>query len=648
MIVDVTQTSDSARAYIQASIRREIKARLKPPPTLNLVEWADEYRFLPDNSAESGRWKTDRVKVAKEPMLSVTNPEVQEVTIMCCIQLMKTELMLNTAMFYIHQEPSPIMYVAPKKDLAEAWSKERLVKSVLSTPVIKDVFSGNRRGEGNTITQKQFAGGQISIVSARNPSDLAMRACRVMLFDECDKYPANAGTSGGGEGGEGDPMAIAWGRATTYGKRAKKITACSPTVKHKSRIEQEYFKSNMSIYQQQCPHCLELQTLDWNSVNIPKHEDGTFDHQHAKIACGDCGALWTESDRHKSIRNGKWLIRKPHITWHHGYQVSALASPFTPVVMLAKEFSDAQGNVQSLKAFKNTRMAETWEEAGEKPDWRKLYDRRGDYKIGSIPEGGVILTCGIDVQKDHLYYEVVAWGFKNRSWSVDEGIIPGSIETDETKAALTIFCDSLYEDGNGYKVPLTRVCIDSGFNTNEVYSFVRTYGSERVVAIKGNGGLDTALGTPRMVDVNINGQRFSRGLMLWNVGSSVLKEQFYRWLRGVKPTDEQEKEGRVLPSGYCEFPQHSEEYFKQITSEQLVTRTNNRGFTTSEWEKTRKDNHLLDCRIYARAGAVMAQIDRMTEQDFNDILDARIPLDKSDVIDQGMKGKRKKAGWIKR
>ena len=647
MIIDVTETSPEAKLYIQKSIANAIKNRLKPPPTLDLVEWADTYRFLPDNSAESGRWKTDRVLVAKQPMLSITTREVQEVTIMCCIQLMKTELMLNTALYYMHQEPSPIMYIAPKKDLAEAWSKERLVKSVSATPVIKDIFSGNRRGEGNTITQKQFAGGQISIVSARNPSDLAMRACRILLFDECDKYPANAG-SGADGGGEGDPISISWGRATTYGKRAKKITACSPTVKGKSRIEAEYFKSNMSIYQLRCPHCLDLQTVEWENVIIPKHEDKTFDHQKAQICCPDCGTFWTESDRHKAIRNGEWLIRKPQITWHHGYHVSALASPFTPIPTLAKEFNDALGNIEAMKAFKNTRLAETWKEAGERPEWRVLYDRRTDYKFSVIPKGGVLLTCGIDVQKDCLYYEIVAWGLRNESWSIAEGIIAGSIEEDETKEALTLFCDATYPDENGYQVPVGKVCIDSGYNTNEVYSFVRQYGSDRVVAIKGQGNQDTVLGTPRAVDVTINGKRLSRGLTLWNVGSSVLKEQFYRWLGGVMPTEEKLKEGRLVPSGYCNFPMYGEEYFKQITSEQLITRTNNRGFTSSEWEKTRKDNHLLDCRVYARAGAVMLQIDRMVETDFLAILDARKPLETEVIIQRGMNRKNKKAGWIKR
>ena len=120
---NLIETSPEARVNLSTAITKAFKNCLRPLPKLNLVEWADQYRHLPDNSAEPGRWKTDRMPPVREPMLAISDRHVQEVTIMCCIQAMKTELMLNTALFYIHQEPAPLMYVAPKKELSEAWSK---------------------------------------------------------------------------------------------------------------------------------------------------------------------------------------------------------------------------------------------------------------------------------------------------------------------------------------------------------------------------------------------------------------------------------------------------------------------------------------------------------------------------------------------
>lgn len=662
MEIDVLKTSESAKRYIAKRITECVRKALKAPPKLNLVEWTDKYRYLPDNSAESGRWKTDRVEAARQPMLSVSDPTVQEITIMSCIQFMKTELMINTALFYIDQEPSPIMYVAPKKETAEAWSKERFVKSVNATPVVSDIFTENRRGEGNTITQKQFAGGQISIVSARNPTDLAMRAVRIMLFDEIDKYPNNVGSGDGGSGGEGDPIVVAWGRATTYGTRAKKIAACSPTVQGKSRIEEEYHKSNMSVFFQPCPHCDHAAPLTWMNVNLPRDpKTGDFIHSKAAIVCGGkgCGVEWNESDRHKSIRNGYWVATKPEITWHHGYKVSSLASPFTPITVLAKEFVDAQGNLESLKAFYNTRMAETWREAGEQPDWERLYERREKYKPCTVPKGGLLLTCGIDIQKDYIVYEVTAWGRRKESWSIDKGFIEGSIEEEETKVRLSDFLDRSFTNQVGVEMPIMKTCIDSGYLTQEVYNFCRVYGSDRVVPVKGekDENLQMILGTPRPVDVMVDGKRMSRGIMLWHVGGSIVKEQLYRWLVAKVPTDEELKLGKLYPTGYCHFPEYDEEYFRQLTAEQHITLTNKYGFSESKWEKLRKDNHFLDCRVYSRAASAMLQIDRMNESDWlalekiyiNENSTSELVEDKVKTKVKSKKpSKRRESNWIKR
>lgn len=619
--INVLDTSVEAMVFAKSLVTQAMQTALKPLPKLNLVEWADKYRYLPSNSAESGRWKTSRVEVARQPMLSITADGVQEVTVMCCVQLAKTELMLNAMLYYMHQEPSPIMYVAPKKETAEAFSKERVVQSVNVTPVLKDIFSGNRRDQGNTITQKQFAGGQLSIVSARNPTDLAMRAVKIVLLDEVDKYPMNAGAGEGGSGGEGDPCAIVWARSTTYGKRARKIMACSPTVQGKSRIEAEYFKSNMSIFLQPCKHCNHEKQLTWLDVHIPriKNEKGAdeFDHLQAAIKCSNCNKYWNESDRHYSIRNGYWKATKPEVTWHHGYKVSALASPFLPIVALAKEFKDAQGNPELLKAFYNTRMAETWKEVGEQPDWERLYERREKYPMSTVQKGGLLVTCGIDVQKDYLVYEVVAWGRKKESWSVEKGVIQGSIEEDDTKQRLAEFLDRTFPNHAGVQIPIMKTNLDSGYNTQECYSFCRSYGSDSCVPIKGEDGLKTVVGTPRPVDVMHNGKRMSRGIMLWGVGSSIIKEQVYRWLNAKKPTDEMLAEGKGYPTGYSHFPEYDEEFFKQLTAEQYIIQTDNRGFHKHVWEKLRKDNHFLDCRVYARSAAAMLQIDRMSDSDWD-------------------------------
>jgi phage terminase large subunit GpA-like protein len=44
-----------------------------------------------------------------------------------------------------------------------------------------------------------------------------------------------------------------------------------------------------------------------------------------------------------------------------------------------------------------------------------------------------------------------------------------------------------------------------------------------------------------------------------------------------------------------------------------------RGFTRLEWQKSRERNEALDCRVYARAVAWIAGIDRWTERKWQEL-----------------------------
>jgi phage terminase large subunit GpA-like protein len=46
--------------------------------------------------------------------------------------------------------------------------------------------------------------------------------------------------------------------------------------------------------------------------------------------------------------------------------------------------------------------------------------------------------------------------------------------------------------------------------------------------------------------------------------------------------------------------QYDDEYFRQLTAEQIVTRFS-KGYRKREWKKVRARNEALDCRVYALA-----------------------------------------------
>jgi phage terminase large subunit GpA-like protein len=100
----------------------------------------------------------------------------------------------------------------------------------------------------------------------------------------------------------------------------------------------------------------------------------------------------------------------------------------------------------------------------------------------------------------------------------------------------------------------------------------------------------------------------------------MAKEELYRWLRLERPTDEDLEQGIPFPPGYCHFPRYSEEYFKQITAEQLVAKLV-KGYRKLEWQKMRERNEALDCRVYARAAAARVGLDRFQEKHWKVVAD---------------------------
>ena len=186
-----------------------IFAVLAPPPNMTISQWADKYRRLSsESSAEPGRWRTSKAPYQREIMDAVCDMRIQKVVIMSAAQIGKTDaLILNPIGYYMHYDPSPIMVMQPTIQMAETFSKDRLSPMLRDTPVLRDRVNDKSRNSGNTILQKIFPGGHVTMVGANSPSSLASRPIRILLADEIDRYPATAGN-------EGDPLSVSYTHLT--------------------------------------------------------------------------------------------------------------------------------------------------------------------------------------------------------------------------------------------------------------------------------------------------------------------------------------------------------------------------------------------------------------------------------------------------
>lgn len=580
------------------------KRGARPEPTLTVSEWADRHRFLSGTaSAEPGRWRTDRTPYLRAIMdaLSPSSP-VERVVFMKGAQIGGTEAGNNWLGFIVHNTPAPTLAVSPTVELAKRASKQRIEPLIEESPVLRALVAPARsRDSGNTILSKEFPGGVLILTGANSAVGLRSMPARFLFLDEVDAYPADAD-------GEGDPVGLAMARTSTYGARRKLFLCSTPTVAGLSRIEAAYQESDQRRYFVPCPECGAMAPLVWSQVRWP---EGRPDD--AAYVCEACGVLIPNHAKAEMLARGEWRATAPGDGRTAGFHLSALYSPagWFSWADAARQFVAAGKNPNKLKVFVNTVLGETWAEKGDAPEWRRLVERRENYPLGTVPAGGLVLTAGADTHDDRLEVEVVAWGRNRESWSVDYRVIHGDTTQPAPWNELAALLNRSWSHANGGTLGITRLAIDSGgHRTNEVYRFAAAHPG-RAMAVKGDDRAPAVIGVPTAVEVNVNGRKLKRGAKLWRVGVSLLKSQIYGFLKLDAPA-----EGEATPDGFCHFPAHGDEWFKQLCSEQLVRRQSKTGHVSLEWEQTRDRNEALDCRVYAMAAMIAAGVDRWTEAEW--------------------------------
>jgi phage terminase large subunit GpA-like protein len=551
----------------------------KLPPKLTVSEWADAERYLsPESSAEPGKWQTSRVPYAKEPMDCINDPEIESIVLMWGAQLSKTESLNNIIGYFVHYDPSPILYMQPTLEMAETVSKDRIAPMIRDTPALTNKFKDPRtRDSGNTVKHKSYKGGHLTLCGANSPSSLASRPIRIVLADETDRYPFSAGA-------EGDPVKLARKRTATFWNR-KIVETSTPTVKGASKIETAFEGSDMRFYFVPCPACGEFQKLEWNQVKWEKDKPET-----AYYECSNCEYHLNDADRLKSLSKGEWRATK-ETKKIAGFFLNGIYSPWISLEEAATEFLEAKKTPENLRVFINTYLAETWEEQGEKLDTDDLLKRREDYTIDKIPEGVLVITAGVDVQDDRLELEYFGWGKYEECWSLDYKVLYGDPSAPQVWQDLTDALSVYFKHPWGPELAVKSICIDTGgHNTKDVYDYCKSRGAGRIFPIKGIGGE----GKPLVG----RGTRNNIGkVKLFPIGTNTAKDLIYARLK-IKEHG----------PGFCHFPKHyDQEYFDQLTAEKRITRYE-KGFKKYDYVKTRNRNEALDTRVYGYAALALLKV----------------------------------------
>ncbi|UXY13850.1 phage terminase large subunit family protein [Chitiniphilus purpureus] len=579
------------RACVAApTVGQAMRRGAKPRDLLTVSQWADRNRWLQSGTNAPGRWNTDLTPYLREVMDSLSeHSAVRWVTFIKSSGVGGTEAGNNWIGYVMHHLGNQDMLVVmPTLELRDRSFNPRLAKMIDETPVLSALVSRAKRDKSNRADLLEYAArARIVKAGANSPDSLRSDHLPYVLCDEVAAFPWDVG-------GEGDPMTLIDNRQRTY-TRAKTFLVSTPTRSQHDRIYHMWLRSDQRRFHVQCPHCGELQHLEFTAydspgavhglkwqLDPPVDDESTPQVARAYYICKANGCVLEEHARTALLASGRWIAARPHIKLHRGYHINALYAPIGLGLdwkTIAQKWLNAQGDTAELKAFVNTFLGWIWEEPGDSIEGISLISRREQYERGTIRYA--IVVAGVDVQKDRLECSIVAFGTSEEAWLLDHVILPGDTAKPEVWEQLG---NLLQDEGVEF------ACIDSGYNASMVYEFCKS--RAWCMPIKGVPGLHR----PLVEDERRRRQRMrtrrKRGVAVEPLGVDQGKALLYARLRQQEPGP-----------GYIHFPIDSafdEEYFAQLAAEKLVTKVRGtRPF--QEWVQMRPRNETLDCLNYALA-----------------------------------------------
>lgn len=585
------------------------------PDDLTVSQWADRHRVLDAKiSSEPGPWRTARTPYLREPMDCGGDPTCEELTIKKSTQVGGTEAVYNIIAYRADRLPGPTLIVMPRERDAKKISGQRVQPMFELSPKLRESMTGRRNDMNDLeLTLRTMT---VNLASADSPAALSNSPIKDLHMDETDKYPAFSGK-------EADPVRLARERTRTY-IDTRFISKVSTPTTTEGYINREYDRSDKRRYHCPCARCGHWQVLLFPQVKWPKGKT-TEEIKIGRLAyyeCAKCKAALNDAERWQMIERGVWVPEAMTINEvldcrrkgksddrltasHRGYALNCLMSPWLTMGEIAAEFLDSKrAGDAALMNFINSWLGEVWENKSAQTTIEEVRGRVLGHPAGTAPKGAKVLLATVDVQKDHFWVRVRAWGMDMRSW----GVAWRRVETWDQVAVL-LYKTSYKIEGMGEQ-PIRFAFVDSGHRASEVYEFCRLR-PDVTRAIKGQGKEQAAkAGGQRFwagkIDRNpTTGAVIPGGLQLIHVDTFFHKDQLHRFIHA--------NEGDVgewwLEAGL------PEEYFAQMTSESKVTERNKAGGTREIWKVTQEGaaNHGWDDEVYQVALANYMQLDLMRD-----------------------------------
>jgi phage terminase large subunit GpA-like protein len=601
------------------------------------AEWASRYLRLPDSQADvPGEYSPHYAPYLLGVFHSLDSDDPETVC-MKAAQIGWTFGLLAYLGQRIDRDPCAMVGLFSGEEAAKEFVDEKLVPVIEATPVLAGKVDTSRaRKTGNRALYKQFPGGFLKLGGSRSVHKVKSTPAALVLVEEPDDAKENLRD-------QGDAIKLLWERAKRF-RRGKRILGGTPSLKGLSRVEAHLERSDKRVLPIRCHACGEAHVLSWDNVSWLDAEEGP-EHavygrarpETALYVCPACGDGWGDAQRKANIRATVFEARDAGDPWcgwtptadYHGvrgfHELGEVYSclPGVGLAELVRDYLEAQhrrgqGDENAWIVFVNSKLGRPYEFQGDEIQAETLAERGEAYPEWVIPSGGLLVTVGIDVQHDRLYVVFRAWGRGAESWLLWFGEVPAEKTTlDKTDRCWTDLDDLVFRQirsADGWVTSAAAVSIDSsdGYTSEAVYDWVRTRNRKRgrvhVMAIKGDANRIDAepFRTPskridhRRPDRQTKADR--HGVLVYLVGTHKAKD----WLDGhIRLTG-------AGPGRWHWYSGVRPEYLEHLTAEVRAPHRHYGG--RKVWQlKVGRENHGLDCEVYALHAAWSQQVHTKTD-----------------------------------
>lgn len=605
----------SGRVRLKVVFSEPEKKVFRKHKRIPVSRWAERYRYV-TMSVLPGKWKNEVTPYLAGIMDASWFPTVQT-TILCkSPQVGGTETILNCLGYAIDRDPGPAMCIYPDELTGKENSQDRIQPMIKGSPQLRGYLTGVDDDSSSLRINLQHM--PIYIAWVRSAARLANKPIRFLFFDEVDKYVETAGKK------EADPISLAKARTTTY-RFNRKIWMISTPTTETGNISKAMRDEAQLVFDfwVRCPACGADQKMEFKQIKWPRaSEPGPDGKLHSedpaviegeKLAwyeCPNCLAAWNDYERDAAVRDGGWRDRASGLKLFEilrqrrpmriGFHLPSWLSPFVSLSEIAAAFLRGLTDVNKFKDFYNKHLAEPWKLTVISGSEETILAARCALPAQTAPEETLLLTCGVDVQKNGFWFVVKAWAATGTSWTIHYGFLATWAELEK------LIFETVYPVADtGRSARIFRACVDTGGGekfedmtmTDETYLWVLKHRGRGGVALWGTKGASSAM--PGMLKLGAEvlmtsrGKKLPAGLRVLSVDTTKAKDQFhYRLQLAASP------ETRELPGATFLHAGAGSDYAAQILAEEK--QRNEKGH--EEWVNVhQRPNHLLDAEVLAAA-----------------------------------------------